>query len=68
MPRAPAVPPITHPGGGGELTDVGDQLLGGVRGQLRDLQDHVTVGLHGGSGNGAQPVISYVVQLRQLIP
>lgn len=49
-------------------TDVGGQLLGGVRGQLGDLQDHVTVGLHCGSGNRAQPVVSHVVQLRQFVP
>lgn len=50
------------------LTNVCSQLLGGVWGHLRDLEDHITIGLHGGSGNGAQPVVSHVVQLRKFIP
>lgn len=49
------------------LTDVGGKLLRRMDGELRDLQDDFAVGLHGGSGDGAQPVVSHVVQLRQLI-
>lgn len=48
-------------------TDVSGQLLGGVRGELGNLEDHVTVGLHRGPGDRAQPVVSHVVQLRKLI-
>lgn len=49
------------------LTNVRGQLLGGVWCELWDLQDDLAVRLHGGSGDGAQPVIGHVVQLRQLI-
>lgn len=35
------------------LTNVCSQLFGGVWGHLWDLKDHITIGLHGGSGNGA---------------
>lgn len=49
------------------LTDVRGQLLGGVWCELRDLQDDLAVRLHRGSGDGAQPVISHVVQLGQLV-
>lgn len=49
------------------LTNVCGKLLGRVHSERRDLQDGLAVRLHGRSGNGAQPVISHVVQLRHLI-
>lgn len=62
---ARAIPPAACPWG---PTNVSGQLLGGVWRQLGDLEDHVTVGLHRGSGDRAQPVVSHVVQLGQFIP
>lgn len=55
------------PGGSRGRTDVGGQLPGGVRAERGDLQDRIAVGLHGGPGDRAQPVVSHVVQLGQLI-
>ena len=52
----------------GPLTDVGDHLLGGAGVQVGELQDGVTVRLHGGPGDGAQPVVRCVVQLGKVIP
>lgn len=48
-------------------TDVRSQLFGGARAELGDEQDDVTVGLHGRPGNGAQPVVGGVVQLREVV-
>lgn len=50
------------------LTDVCSQLLGGMRGHRWDLEDPITIGLHGGSSYRAQPVVSHVVQLRKFFP
>lgn len=47
-----------------ELTNVCGKLLCWMYCELRYLQDDFTVSLHGSSGDGAQPVVSHVVQLR----
>ena len=49
------------------LTVVGDHLLGGAGLQVGDLEDGVTVRLHGRPGNGAQPIVSRVVQLGKIV-
>lgn len=49
------------------LTNIRGQLLGGVRGELRDLQDDLAVRLHGGPGKRAQPIVCHVVQLGDFI-
>lgn len=49
------------------LTNVRGQLLGGVRAELRDLQDDLAVRLHSGPGKRAQPIVRHVVQLGHLI-
>jgi len=50
-----------------ELTNVCGELLCRMYGELRYLQDDFAVRLHRSSGDGAQPVVSHVVQLRQFI-
>ena len=53
--------------GAGSLTDVGDHLLGGAGVQVGYLEDGVTVRLHGRPGDGAQPIVSRVVQLGKIV-
>lgn len=48
-------------------TDISGQLFGEARAELGDEKDGVTVGLHGRPGDGAQPVVSSVVQFREVV-
>lgn len=48
-------------------TDIRGQLFGGAGAQLGDEQDGVTVRLHGGPSDGAQPIVRSVVQFGEVI-
>lgn len=48
-------------------TDVCSQLFGSIRTQLRDLQNHIAVGLHGCPGDRPQPIIRRVLQLWDIV-